>query len=311
MSRPIIVRVANAERKPWLIRIMTISLILHLLAAPAQIFVVDHFYHGIADWIRYDTQGQILAPNFRYFNFPWPGPTPGDRQRRVGEHRHRGSSWPSSGPTSWPTFMVFSWFSFLGTILFFRAFSLTFAGAGHRRYAYLLFFLPSKIFWTADVSKEAIMMFALGMIVLRRGQVPGPPAGGFPLALVGRAIGVLHPTQRAPAGGGRLHRGHDGGATGQLVRGQPGLDGWRVYLFFGSVLVVSIFLTLHYLHGPGGSLDLNQVSQNNATGCSAAAASATRPVRPAIPTTSTWSCSTRSRSTSTGWANSSPRPRTA
>ena len=27
----------------------------------------------------------------------------------------------------------------------------------------MLFFLPSLIFWTADVSKEAIMMFALGL----------------------------------------------------------------------------------------------------------------------------------------------------
>jgi hypothetical protein len=42
VSRPIIARVAKAEAKPWLIGIMTASLILHLLAAPAQIVVVDH-----------------------------------------------------------------------------------------------------------------------------------------------------------------------------------------------------------------------------------------------------------------------------
>jgi len=57
LGRVIIQRVAYAEANPWLVRILTIALVLHLLAAPAQIFVVDHFYHGIADWTRYVGQG--------------------------------------------------------------------------------------------------------------------------------------------------------------------------------------------------------------------------------------------------------------
>ena len=62
------------------------------------------------------------------------------------------------------TFLVFSWLSFIGAIFFYRAFTLTFPGADHRRYALMLFFLPSLIFWTADISKESLMMLALGMI---------------------------------------------------------------------------------------------------------------------------------------------------
>ena len=73
LGRVVIRRVAYAENNPWLVRILTISLLLHLLAAPAQIFVVDHFYHGIADWIRYTHQGALLAPNFRAFNFTTAG----------------------------------------------------------------------------------------------------------------------------------------------------------------------------------------------------------------------------------------------
>ena len=34
VSRPIIVRVAGAEAKPWLVSVLTASLILHLLCAP-------------------------------------------------------------------------------------------------------------------------------------------------------------------------------------------------------------------------------------------------------------------------------------
>ncbi len=52
---------------------MTIGLVLHLVAAPTQIFVVEHVYDGIADWTRYTHQGAILAPNFRHFNFTLAG----------------------------------------------------------------------------------------------------------------------------------------------------------------------------------------------------------------------------------------------
>jgi len=79
------------------------------------------------------------------------------------------------------TFLVFSWLSFLGTILFYRAFTLTFAGApaGHRRYALMLFFMPSVIFWTADVSKEAIMMLSLGLTAYGIAKVLVHRRGGF------------------------------------------------------------------------------------------------------------------------------------
>ena len=51
---------------------------------------------------------------------------------------------------------------------------LTFGGAGNRRYGYLIFFLPSLIFWTADVSKEGIMLFLIGRADLRLCEGPGP-----------------------------------------------------------------------------------------------------------------------------------------
>jgi hypothetical protein len=90
ISRPIIIRVAGAEAKPWLVSILTASLILHLLCAPAQIFVVDHFYHGVADWVRYDSEGARLAPGFRHFNFSLaPGVSPPEL------------SSPSWAPTNW------------------------------------------------------------------------------------------------------------------------------------------------------------------------------------------------------------------
>ena len=67
----------------------------------------------------------------------------------------------------------------LGSIFFFRAFTLTFPGASHRRYAILLFFFPSLIFWTADASKESIMTFGLGLAAYGCAKILARRPGGF------------------------------------------------------------------------------------------------------------------------------------
>ena len=173
ISRPIIRRVAIAEANPWLVRIMTASLILHLLAAPAQIFVVNHFYHGVADWLRYDKQGSILGPEFRSFNFSFANANVRGIVNDGSVSIATGIVMAIVGVNQLGTFLVFSWLAFLGTIMFYRAFTLTFPGAyaGHRRYAIMLFFLPSMIFWTADVSKEAIMLLSLGLVAYGAAKV--------------------------------------------------------------------------------------------------------------------------------------------
>src|SRR6202453_255509 len=276
VSRPIIVRVATAEGKQWLIGIMTASLILHLLAAPAQIYVVDHFYHGIADWLRYDGQGSLLAAGFRHFDFSL---APGHLKGIVNDGSVSivtAAIYTLVGTNQLAGFLVFSWFAFTGCILFFRAFSLTFAGADTKRYAYLLFFLASEIFWTADASKEAIMMFALGMVSYGAAKFLARRPGGLPLALVGAGIGFfVRPNELLLVVAG-FTVAMLVAQSGSSSRASPARRFVSI-LFFVSVLVVSIFLTLHYLHGSGGSLNLNQVSQNNATGGSGGIGSSTSP----------------------------------
>jgi hypothetical protein len=261
-SRVIITRVALAEAKPWLVSIMTISLILHLAAAPAQIFVTQHFYHGIADWIRYEHQGALLAPGFRHLNFSLQ---PGNLRGIVNDGSvsiAAGVVFAIVGINQLASFLVFSWLAFLGTVLFFRAFSMTFAGADQRRYAYLLFFFPSMIFWTADVSKEAIMMPCLGLLAYGAAKILAHRRGGVSMAALGVAVGFfIRPNELLLV---------VAGFTVAMLVSQTGsserTSGGRRLLsivFFGSLLAISVYLTLHYLHGSGGSLSLNQVQSNN------------------------------------------------
>ena len=138
-------------------------------------------------------------------------------------------------------------------IAFFRAFSLTFAGADTKRYAYWIFLLPSILFWTADVSKEAIMMLALGLVAYGAAKFLAHRRGGFALALVGVTIGFfVRPNELLMIVAGITVAM----MVSQAGRGAAVSAGRRLLslLFFGSVLIVSIYLTLHYLHGSGGTL---------------------------------------------------------
>jgi hypothetical protein len=262
ISRPIILRVASAEGKPWLVGILTASLLLHLAAAPAQIFVVDHAYHGIADYLRYDREGGALAPGFRHLNFSL---APGHLKGIVNDGSvsiAAGAVFAIVGVNKVAAFLVFSWFSFLGTLLFFRAFTLTFVGANHKRYAYLLFFLPSMIFWTADVSKEAIMMLSLGVVAYGAAKILGRRRGGIVLVAVGTAVGILvRPNELLVmmAGFTVAMMVNPASAAGRHEASRR----IGTVLFFGALLGISVFLTLHYLHTGNGTLSLQQTAQNN------------------------------------------------
>ena len=264
ISRSIIQRTSIAESSPWLVRILWISLILHLLAAPAQVYVVHHVYHGIADWTRYDNQGSVLGPEFRRFDFSLAHAQVRGIVNDGSVGIATGIVMAIVGQDQIATFLVFSWLSFLGTIMIYRAFTLTFADAraGHRRYALMLFFLPSMIFWTADVSKEAIMMLSLGIFALGAAKVLMRRPGGFSLLAIGVAVGILiRPNELLLVLGGF--------AVALMIRPSGsrenfgGLKRVAGLIFMGLLLALSVYLTFHYLHSSNGSLSLNQLSHNN------------------------------------------------
>ncbi|MGP0108717.1 MAG: hypothetical protein ACLPR9_07620 [Acidimicrobiales bacterium] len=271
LGRVIIRRVAFAEASPWLVRIMTIGLVLHLLGAPAQIYVVDHFYGGIADFVRYTHQGALLSSNFRHFNFTLAG---ADVRQIVNDGSvsiATGIVMALVGVNQLATFLVFSWISFIGTIFFYRAFTLTFSGADNRRYAWMLFLMPSVIFWTADVSKEAIMMFALGLTAYGAAKILTRRRGGFSLVVPGVAIGYyIRPNE--------LILVLAGFAVAMMVptaaarRSQGALRRLVGLAFLGGLLAFSVFLTFHYLRHGNSTLSLQQVNSNNRATSSATSA---------------------------------------
>ncbi len=263
LGRVIVQRVALAEANPWLVRVLTIALLLHLFAAPAQIYVVDHFYHGIADWNRYLRQGNLLSQNYRHFDFTTAGANVRQIVNDGSVSISTGIVMAIVGANQLATFLVFSFFSFCGCVLFYRAFTLTFPRADHRRYALMLFFLPSLIFWTADVSKESLMMLALGLISYGAAKFLARVHGGFMLVVPGVIIGgYVRPNELMLMMGGFVIAMMIPTAASRRTAG--GIRRLVSLVFLGGLLFVAVAVTLHYIHaGPGGSLSLQATNANN------------------------------------------------
>ena len=149
-------------------RIVLVAAAVKVLAAPlVRYWMVYGLYGGGADATRYHTAGSLLAPFFRHGIYADLGQISGTRFVEV----LTGQVYAFTGATRLGGFMVFSWFSFLGLYLFYRAFRTAYPDGDGRRYALLVFFFPTLLFWPSSIGKEAIMMLVLGAVALGAAQL--------------------------------------------------------------------------------------------------------------------------------------------
>ncbi len=188
---PIARRIAARQRDPGLYQLLLAAVITHLVFSSVQLWVVDHIYHGVTDYTRYINQGAILAKRYHSFNFSNAGLHPAVNVLGQGSVSiAAGVVMAIVGVNKLALFYVFSWFAFLATLGFYRAFCVTFPEALHRRYALSVFFLPSLLFWTAGISKETMMYLSLGLMAYGASRVLAHQRGGAVLLVVGAIVGV-------------------------------------------------------------------------------------------------------------------------
>jgi hypothetical protein len=185
---PIALRLASREGRPWLVPLVLGSLALHFFGAALQIVVVRYAYDNIADFHLYDGQGARLAEAWHDGTWSIPGlQLPGNGTVSI----VTGIVYSVFGVDQLGGFLVFSWFSLMGLVAFYRAFRIAFPAAQGARYAILIFLLPSLFYWPSAAGKEAVMLLALGMMAL--GAAPllhGHWRGVIPLA-AGSLLGAL------------------------------------------------------------------------------------------------------------------------
>ena len=264
-------KVARSDGSEALKKVMVASVLLHLVCAPFQIFVVDHFYGGIADWLRYDHQGAVLSGMWRDGHFTLAG---------SGIHGIIGSGSVSIaggvvmtlvGPNQLAAFFVCSWLAYVGCVLFYLAFRVTFPRVDRRWYAVLIFLFPSLLFWTADVSKEAFMLLGLGLTAYGVALVMVGQRAGYLYALAGGAFSLfIRPNEIVILAVGfalaMVVRAVASSARRSLRRSRNVFTMAAAFVFVAAVVVLTTFEAVHFLHsitGSGVGNSLNKLSSNN------------------------------------------------
>ena len=198
VSIPIVRRGLRHDPDPRMARLVMVALIAKMAGACARYALTFQVYEGRADAEGYHGSGARLAKAF------WEGNLA--EQMRLDAPEITGTPFINlvtgffyafTGPTKLGGFLIFSWLAFLGMFFFYKALAIGFPEANLRRYALLLFFMPTMLYWPSSLGKESWIIFTLGLasfgvaLILRHQPLGYPLAG---LGLVGTAMPRPHIT---------------------------------------------------------------------------------------------------------------------
>jgi hypothetical protein len=186
ITLPLARHVAATEQDPTLVRIVMLALVLKLAAAVIRYLVAFEVYGGSADAAVYIREGGFYAEQIRAGDFAY------QRHSGGGDGTHfirqvTGWVFAVTGITAMGGFLVFAWFGFWGQYLFYRAFRIAVPDGSHRRYAKLVLFLPSLLYWPASIGKEAWMLLTLGLGAYGVARLLTRRPGGYVLLVLGMA----------------------------------------------------------------------------------------------------------------------------
>ena len=186
LSLPVI-RKAVRHDDPTLVTLFTVAFVAKLAGAVARYLITFNAY-GAADADEYHVAGSELAHGF------WSGDFGAVFARQVPDlvgtefiRLVTGLLYVVTGPTRLGGFLVFAVLSFWGLFFFARALRIGFPEADHRRYAWLVLFLPSLVYWPSSIGKEAWMCFTLGLATYGVALILSHQPLGYPYAGLGLA----------------------------------------------------------------------------------------------------------------------------
>ena len=179
--------------------LLAVAVVAKLLASLPRYYVIFQVYGGLADAPRYHAAGAAIAEKFRSGHLS-PFSLIPHSQGSAFIDELTGFVFAFLGPTKVGGFMFFSWIGFWGLFLMYRAALIGFPELAPRRYAYILFFAPSMLFWPSSIGKESWLMLALGVTFYGAARFLSQLRGGIPLAALGCVMsGYVRPHVTAVA----------------------------------------------------------------------------------------------------------------
>jgi hypothetical protein len=175
--------IVRREPDAFIGKVIVLGLLAKVAGTAGRYFLIADLYGGSGDFRRYLANGRDIAAVIRSGTLP-------DQARETGTPFMdfvAGVLFTVAPANLFVGFAVFGLLSFIGQYLFLKAFRLTVPDGDHRRYALLIMFVPTMLFWPSSLGKEAWLVFTLGIAsygaarVLRRARL------GYLLALLGGA----------------------------------------------------------------------------------------------------------------------------
>jgi hypothetical protein len=203
LALPAIARQARREGSRRLFVFLAVALALKLAMIVPAHFVAFNVYKGVVDAAGYHRQAVKIADKFRqgHFETGLPNYTSNNLPVLV-----NAIFYTAVGPTSFGGFLLYAWFGFWGHFYFYRAFTLAVPEGRRRSYLRLLFLLPSQMFWTSYMGKDAWMVMGLGIATFGAARLlTGAKVRGLAAAILGVAMmNLIRPHVAAMLGLGVL-----------------------------------------------------------------------------------------------------------
>lgn len=159
----LLAHVIRREADPAVGRVLVLGFSAKLIGIAGRYLVTYFYYGGTADAERYNLYAVDHYLDWRAGNVVWEESTRGGTQ--LMELITTGL-YTVIGPSVITAFFIFGLAAFWGVYLVFRAAKVALPQLDHHRYAWLLFLLPSILYWPSSIGKEAYLMLFVGAIAL-------------------------------------------------------------------------------------------------------------------------------------------------
>lgn len=190
-TMPLAAAIARADGDRRMIGFVFGAVVLKLAAAVVMHVVTDQVYEGVADANLYMELGEPLADTLRSGDLRFD---PGGKFGVVGTGFMiilSGIAQAIVGPTQIGIGLIFSWLGFCGLLLFYRAFNVALPAGDSRHYGALVLFLPSLLFWSSTLGKEAWMTLSLGVSAYGVARMVTSQRWGFSMLGVGIVASLM------------------------------------------------------------------------------------------------------------------------
>jgi hypothetical protein len=175
--------VMRRQTDPFIAKAILFGVLAKIVGTLARYFLIADLYGESGDFRRYVRNGDAIASVIRSGSLP-------EQARETGTPFMdfiAGVLFTVAPSTLLVGFAAFSTLAFVGQYLFLRAFQLALPDGDHRRYALLILFVPTMVFWPSSIGKEAWLVFTLGVACYGAARVLRKARFGYLVTLLGGA----------------------------------------------------------------------------------------------------------------------------